>query len=519
MSKKSKHKPQAAPREPLAVIGELTGNTEFMQRMQPEIERLQREQESYYANLREELYNSDFFEDITRDALIALATVSAEEGHRDSLIAIVEGEDFRQSLVRDFAVVYTAIAKDLMEADERNKLAEEDRRIRQEGTKTLYALINEYLDQAIASVINSHEGPTVSPLATIVRNDGYLEIPTLQVIQAAFSAIDHAETGEGWDDFDGARAPTHTTITGKKSTEPGAIYVSLRGADGGSTPEPAALAELWAQVRELDDLTSDVLLACLAACVTKNGIAWVNVDAILDARGIKRIQKRGEPGNWQHGHRTEDRIAVGRALAQLDSLWVEVQNVAVTQPGKRRKAQRLTVESRALAMLDRVMQRDLAGGSVIRAARIALGGWAESYKDLGITQLGLLAQKALEYDPYRHQPEKRLTKYLAFQYRINARTVTIRRTVRDLLGAAAIPPDETRPMRARQRLEKALTQLHKDGVIQQWRPVLDLNTLPARAWLEPWLDSLIEIESPEIVQNRYTTLRALPGGKKRASAG
>src|SRR5699024_10335951 len=108
-----------------------------------------------------------------------------------------------------------------------------------------------------------------------------------------------------------------------------------RAATGELAADGDALPVLWDRVRQLNDLTSDALFVCLAhwaaAADAHAGFApvWITVDAILDARGVQRIRRAGEPGVWQHGHRREDRVAAGRALAQLDQLWLEVVDVEV----------------------------------------------------------------------------------------------------------------------------------------------------------------------------------------------
>lgn len=350
--------------------------------------------------------------------------------------------------------------------------------------------------------------PTIKPEPSpaIVR-EGYATIPTVLALDALVRAVHDARTGKGWDDFNGTRVPTHTTGTNKKSKTPGAVYVTVRGHDGKTEPAASALDDLWAQVGSLDDLTSDVLLVCLAACTQSGGDAWINVDAILDARGIRRMQYQDEPGNWQHGHRTEDRRAVGRALAQLDSLWLEIQNVEVIHGGKRRKPRRLTLESRAVALLDKITQHDLDGGTIVLAARVTLGTWANAYQELELVQRGLLAQKALAYDPSKRQPEKRLAKYLAFHYRYNAGSATFKRSVGDLLEVAGIEPDAARPQRTRARLDLALDRLREDAVIGRWQPLIEADQLPARGWFPRWVNGTIAIEPPEVVRARYARIR------------
>jgi len=366
---------------------------------------------------------------------------------------------------------------------------------------------NKWLEAAFHQAMQEFASARLTGTMPRIIEDGHIQFNATQIAFALVKAVENAGSGKGWDDLDRQRAPTYTAHTGIKSKNPGRIYVTIRNKQEDLAPDTATLDSLWATLGKMDDLTSDVLLVCLAICTKEGGAGWFNVDTFLDTRGIKRIQKQTEPGNWQHGHRTADRVAVGRALEQLEPIWIEVENVELVSAGKRRKPQRFTYESRVLAVIDRVMQNDLDGGKVVRAARVVLGSWIDTYRNAGITQIGILAQKALAYDPHNHQPEKRLAKYLAFHYRYNANRSVIRRRVRDLLETANIPADVTRPKRADDRLNKTLNCLQEGGVIGKWRPILNPAERPARNWFVPWLESMIEIEQPAFIQKRYAKIR------------
>lgn len=351
--------------------------------------------------------------------------------------------------------------------------------------------------------------PQRAPLPSVpsIFRDGLASIAYANnATWAVLSAIHDAPAQRQWSDYDGASAPTHVTRTNKGR---GAVYVSLRGPDGASRPDIETLPKLWEQVRAMSDLTSDAFLCCLAIGATKSGGPkepfWITADAILDARGIKRIKRKGEPGNWQHGHRREDRIEAGRALAQLENAWLKIVDVEVIPGRANRKAKRIQVESRALAILDRASQQEIDGGTVFLGARVAFGEWASEWWQLGLHQTALLAQKALEYDPYREQPEKRLTKYLAFHFRWHAQKGEgrLRRKVEDLLGVVGIEPKEHDPQRARDRLERALDRLRGDGVTADWSYTVEAAPLPARKWLGAWLEMSVWIDPPERVINRY----------------
>lgn len=348
------------------------------------------------------------------------------------------------------------------------------------------------------------------PRVPDVFEDGLGVIPTDRSSWGIHKAIQDAVSGRGWDDNEGNTVPIHRIPTNRGT---GFISVSVRESNGEIAVAPDLLTALWQKVNALDDLTSDVLLVCLAHWVARSegsGVpVQVTADAILDARGIQRKRNPRESGNWKHGHRQEGRMAVGRALAQLDSLWLEIKDVTVIPAGKHRKSRRLKVESRALAILDKVTEQDSNGNLVFLAARVMPGKWAEAYWELGLRQTGLLAQKALEYDPYHQQLEKRLTKYLAFQYRINASrsSGTKDLKVKTLLENISIEPNQERPQRIRDRLERALDCLKADGVVADWdysRGRQDFeDNLPPKTWLRVWLETTISITLPEEIQAHY----------------
>lgn len=365
------------------------------------------------------------------------------------------------------------------------------------------------LDPDSAARLLSRPFPAGAPPAPAPFRDGVGIVPANHATWALQQAIRDAALARGWSDARRMEAPAHVTPTNKGRGE---VRVSVRPAHGDTAVAPADLPRLWEQVRALDDLTSDALLVCLAhwtaADAQPDTPVWVTADAILDARGIQRIRRAGEPRSWQHGHRREDRLAAGRALAQLDDLWLQIVDVEVI-PGRRGHAPRaVSAESRALAILDRMVGLDDDGHRVFLAARVVPGDWLRAYWDGGLRQTGQIAQQSLRYDPYRERPEKWLSKYLAFQFRWNARrrSRVLRRRVGTLIEQSALNAAAARPQRARDRLEKALSRLAADGVIDGWRYEQDPGLLPARHWHEAWTAMLIQIDAPA----HSRTARSLP---------
>jgi hypothetical protein len=162
-------------------------------------------------------------------------------------------------------------------------------------------------------------------------------------------------------------------------------------------------------------------------------------------------------------------------------------------------------------------QHDLENNEAFLAAQVAPGRWARELWEVLGPQTGLLARKALEYDPYRERPEKRLAKYLAFHVRRNAQwhleELPLRvSTLLEALGDA-IAADPARPGRTKERFEKALDRLATDHVIGKWVYV-DAPELPARAWLDQWLSWRVVICPADDVIAHYTAMK-LP--KPRAS--
>ncbi len=305
----------------------------------------------------------------------------------------------------------------------------------------------------------------------------------------------------------------------------GEMYVSYRGTDDDFRPRDEVRAALWAQVRELDDLESDTLLVCLAHWATHSRgpdeAVWVNVNAVLDARNIQRKRYTNEGKRWTHGHRQDDRVAVGRAFTRLDHLWLQMVDVEVVPGNKRRKPQRITVESKALAMTDRMNQYDLDGRPVPAAVRVMPGSWAREYWERDLKWRGLLAQKALEYDPYRQQPEKRLAKYRAFHFRIDANSAreVLRRRVDELLDNAGMLDatgtltDSANPQRARGRFEAALERLRDDDVISEWQYDSE-PLLPSKQWVNEWRRWTVILQPPASLRARYAA-----GGLGNSSLG
>jgi len=264
--------------------------------------------------------------------------------------------------------------------------------------------------------------------------------------------------------------------------------------------------EMWKYASELSELDADVMDAICHAWLTQarspESKAIVDIDAILELRGIKPKKS----GNGRRGgYMPEQRQNVLQTLSRLQSLWLQLDEAPDYQASKGSKPRSRSIASRAFTFTDIAGQKRIDGGIDVDHVAFVPGELLARYL-LGVgRQTALLSAKALRYDPYRQAPEKTLTRYLSYLWRVRATKGTYREPLRvtTLLEHSRIALDE-RPDRKRSRLEKALDTLRADGVIASWRyDGWEPGTAPARGWASGWLQALVIIEPPAPIPAHY----------------
>ncbi|HEX5501584.1 MAG TPA: hypothetical protein VFW96_03110, partial [Thermomicrobiales bacterium] len=182
---------------------------------------------------------------------------------------------------------------------------------------------------------------------------------------------------------------------------------------------------MWQQREELSDLDADALDALSALWLnqarTVQDRAVADVDGLLALRGIK---PKGKGGGRRAGYEPEQREEMLRALSHIQNLWINIAEVEVYEEtgGRRGRAPvRQTIQSRAFVITDRVGQLQMNGYMDVRKF-IFRPGEVFAHFLLGPGhQTALLSAMALKYDPYRQTWEKRLARYLSWQWRTKAR--------------------------------------------------------------------------------------------------
>lgn len=354
------------------------------------------------------------------------------------------------------------------------------------------------------------------PLIPEAFPGGYGFIPSALPLQALEDAIKDADEGaQRWVEEMGK--PAYRYEAGG-----GITYITADLKE--QLPVTEEIKErLWEHVRGMTDLTADVLFACLAQWVQQTDdpreSVWITADKILDYRGIRPKYK--EQGGKFHraGHRKEDREAIAQAIQQLDHLWLDMVDV-------RWRGRRFRLKSKALIISAKVEHGLLEGGWEPYAWKVWPGEWGKHFLTGPGRQVALLAQKALEYDPYREDWEKRLARYFAFQWRIRATVRNFEQPfkVKTLLAAAHKEPDHYNPRRTLDRLEGALDRLQADGVVRSWHykdtEAYERVLQTKKGWLGHWLEMRVWVEPPEIIKRQCAILRErilkLPAaGRKR----
>ena len=117
------------------------------------------------------------------------------------------------------------------------------------------------------------------------------------------------------------------------------------------------------------------------------------------------------------GFTQKQRNQVLEEIERIECIYLDV----IEYKGRSRKREHV-VQSRALVVTDREGQRRLDGGINVEHIVYQPGKIFGQYLQTKGRQTALLSAKALEYHPRKEDVEKRLTRYLSWQWRIRSRS-------------------------------------------------------------------------------------------------
>jgi len=357
-----------------------------------------------------------------------------------------------------------------------------------------------------------HVAPSTASLESLLREEH------LTVLSAAhYQALREALAKQAFERLDGFPWPTALVTTG-----PARGYIQLRpmavDAQPFMPPEEmeAWAAQMWQLRGELSDPDADALDILSAVWLyqarTPNDDAIADVDELLAMRGLQA--KQGGQGR-RGGYEPEQRTAMLQAVAHIQNLWLTMTSINIyepsgSRPGSRRR--RLTpqaISSRAFTMTDLFGQIRLDGGMDVEKFIFRPGKVFAHFLFGPGRQSALLSAKALAYDPYRQTWEKRLARYLSYQWRCRAHNGDYLQPFRvaTLLEAVGATLDIRQPARTRDHLEKVLNTLLASQVIAAWQYDRWAEHLATgRGWGQHWLQATILIEPPQSIRATYRRL-------------
>lgn len=341
----------------------------------------------------------------------------------------------------------------------------------------------------------------------------HIDVPSHSVYQQVRSAV----ATKAFHKVDGTPYPT-ATLNAKDAK--GQAQLKPLAADNNARITPEAeesFAKLmWEQREELSDLDSDIWDYCnwkwIEEAERPEDYVAVTIAELLAMRGIvKKMNGKGQRGGYKKSQKEE----VLQSIVHLQNVWLKLVEFEVYQSSGRigsKRSETETIQDRAIRIRESG-QLDLAGGFQLHKIAFRPGNLFSRFLFGPGKQIALLSARALKYDVKSQAYEKRLARYLSWQWRIRASQLDYLRPyrARTLVQAIDLREDRRFPSRTRDRLERALEQLQHDGVVRTWQYDSGRTEEGKMRWIDQWLESTILVEPPQIVLDRYQNI-----GQKRA---
>lgn len=275
-------------------------------------------------------------------------------------------------------------------------------------------------------------------------------------------------------------------------------------------------------VEVMNDITADVMDIVATIWLKKashyEDIVTVTADDILGFRGLKP-QKNG--AGRRGGYKGEWRREIARHIEILANTWIFVTEMDVTdeiegKKGRQRKRIKWQGESKAW-VIDSDSEQVTTEGKNSYIWRVRPGNIFSKFLFGAGRQTALISQSVLVYHPINQQWEKRLARYLSWQWRNrqSAGDYLAPYRIETLLNAVNKEVSKHNPIQTKVRLEKALDTLQKDHIITGWQyESVNEDMVGAKGWWKEWLNWKVIIEPPQDIMDHYVKIRK-PVIKKR----
>lgn len=263
---------------------------------------------------------------------------------------------------------------------------------------------------------------------------------------------------------------------------------------------------MWKKREQLSDLHVDAIDAMCATWIVQatsdESRAVITADDILKLRGLKpHLSGSGRRG----GYTMEQREEIVQAVQDLENIWFEI--TEKVKRGKKSKSD--FIQSRAVVVTDRGGQMRLDGSLDVMWFVFRPGSIFARYLLTEGRQSALLAAQALRYNVRTQAVEKRLVRYLSWQWRIRSKSVTYLQPyeAQTLVKEGGIKIPKRNAHLVCERLEKALDRLQSDNLIAAWQYLdWDWSQTNKHGWIKTWLSAKIAIEPPDLIRDSYENI-------------
>ena len=366
----------------------------------------------------------------------------------------------------------------------------------------------------------------VKPVTTNPFAGGYTQMPSPLPFQAVFEGIQDAASGaRKWAGKEG-QAPYFKTEDRKSKRT---TIMEYRDENDEILYDKKTAASLWEQVEQLSDKDNDLLITIFAhftKAKDADSAIWIFASDHLKYRGLIPMLKDAKGRHTEikgitvedkrtAGHRPEDIDDVGRSIRRLQKIWLIIDQIIsdeeIDKKTKKHKKRQFTHRGRLLTIEETWHQKELITdneydpGTEI-AWKVKPGAWLRTFLEYPNTQVAVVSQAVLQFNPRKELWEKRLGFYfMVHGHMANPRGggATFGREIGDLLHKVSLSPEnaDTKrvyPQEIKDRFEKALNQLVKHEIIAEWKYAEEFK-LPAKRWLAEWLKQkvIIHIAPPK----------------------
>jgi len=280
----------------------------------------------------------------------------------------------------------------------------------------------------------------------------------------------------------------------------------------------AQRAEMWHIVQELGVSDFDVIAMMMAQVLVEgrsDGRAILLADTMLDYRGKSR--RRDEDGH-SAGHQPKLRANIAESVYRVAHLRITADALPLlTYNAKGGLAKSAMNINAPVVELHSNYSRQRDDKTLLW--EYSLGRWFMTFREKPHAYTAYMLERALSYHPIKQQWAKQLAYYLALEMRRNADNgQELHRPAAWFIKGARIPCDQRYALKVKDRLEKGLRQLAKDGLIRivqdddiidassvaldQWSPK-GTDDLKGRNWLGGYLKLNVGVRCDADTEGRY----------------